>query len=103
MLRCTGDVLLVAKRQQTQLPAQILFFLIKYLSSVKSRSEGPLGNLGTATRGLAGERVLGYQVLDSERRVRLQILCVTTYGESCTGHKMVSQRESQHRGKLQSI
>lgn len=49
----TGEGPLVAKRQQTRLPAPVLGYLIKYLTSLKSRSEDPLGDTGTATGSLA--------------------------------------------------
>lgn len=49
----TGERPLVAKRQQTRLPAPVLGYLIKYLTSLKSRSEDPLGNTRTATGSLA--------------------------------------------------
>lgn len=87
----TGEGPLVAKRQQTQLPAPVLGYLIKYLTSLKSRSEDPLGNTGTATGSLAvAGGVLGYRVLASECRVRCQILHITTYGVSLTGCKTAS-------------
>ena len=97
----TGGVLLVAKRQQTQLPAPVLASLIKYFTSLKSRSEVLLGDLGTAKGSLAARwGVLGYQVLDPGCRARCQILCIATYGESGTGCKTASVLR---REKLQLV
>lgn len=105
MLCWTGNVLLVAKRQQTPLPAPVSGYLMKYFTSLKSRAEDPLGNLATGLGSLVPGGLLGYgyRVLHSECRAR----CVTTSevspnnicaGESCTEYKTAS---ALHRGKLQ--
>lgn len=102
LIKCwIGNILQIAKRQQNQLPDPVLCYLVKYITSLKSRFEDTLEDLGMAIGSLAVRgKVLGYWFLGSECRVICQILCVITYSESCRGYKTASV---SHREKVEPV